>query len=93
MVITFGAPSPIKHYMIMATKNNYTTLVSVRLDNDVLTNLNKAQKRLKYYTRSNLINNILRCVLLCADHATLGHILRYQKYDIFKGKIKLERDI
>lgn len=77
----------------MATKNNYTTLVSVRLDNDVLTNLNKAQKRLQYYTRSNLINNILRCVLLCADNATFGHILRYQKYDIFKGKIKFERDI
>ena len=79
--------------MIMATKNNYTTLVSVRLDNDVLTNLNKAQKNLYYYTRSNLINNILRCVLLCTDHTTLGHILRYQEYDIFKGKIKFERDI
>ena len=79
--------------MIMATKNQYTTLISVRLDNDVLTNLNKAQKRLQYYTRSHLINNILSCVLLCADHDTLGHILRYQKNDIFKGKIKLERDI
>lgn len=77
----------------MATKNNYTTLVSVRLDNDVLTNLNKAQVRLQYYTRSNLINNILRCVLLCTDHDTLGHIIRYQKYDIFKGKIKFERDM
>lgn len=77
----------------MATKNNYKTLVSVRMDNDVLVNLNKAQGHLRYYSRSQLINNILRCVLLCADHATLTHILRYQKTDIFKGKIKFDRDI
>lgn len=77
----------------MATKNQYTTLVSVRLDNDVLVNLKKEVEHLRYYSRSQVINNILRCVLLCTDHATLTHILRYQKTDIFKGKIKLERDI
>lgn len=93
MVIPFGAPSHIKHYKIMATKNQYTTLVSVRLDNDVLVNLNKAQQHLRYHTRSNIINNILGCVLTCTDSKTLSDIVHFNKYGILKGKITFEKDI
>lgn len=77
----------------MATKNQYTTLVSVRLDNDVLVNLNKAQEHLRYFNRSNIINNILSCVLTCTDTKTLGDIVRYNKYGILKGKMTFEKDI
>lgn len=77
----------------MATKNQYTTLISVRLDNDVLVNLNKAQQHLRYHTRSNIINNILGCILTCTDTKTLADIVRYNKYGISKGKITFEKDI
>lgn len=77
----------------MATKNQYTTLVSVRLDNDVLVNLNKAQKHLLYCTRSNIINNILGCVLTSTDSKTLSDIVYFNKYGILKGKITFEKDI
>lgn len=77
----------------MATKNQYTTLVSVRLDNDVLVNLNKAQESLRYHTRSNIINNILGCVLTGTDSKTLREILQFNKYGILKGKITFEKDI
>lgn len=79
--------------MIMATKNQYTTLISARLDNDVLVNLNKAQEHMRYHTRSNIINNILSCVLTCTDTQTLSDIVRYNKYGISKGKITFEKDI
>ena len=77
----------------MATKNNYTTLVSVRLDNDVLVNLNKALQNLPYFNRSIVINNILGCVLSCTDSKTLGDIVRYNRFRIPKGKITFEKDI
>lgn len=77
----------------MATKNNYTTLVSVRLDNDVLVNLNKAQVHFRYHTRSSVIKKILECVLTCTDYKTLSDILWYNKYGISKGKITFEKDI
>lgn len=93
MVIPFGAPSLIKHYMIMATKNNYTTLVSVRLENDVLQSLNKAQENLPYFTRSNIINNILGTVLSCTDSLTLRDIVRYHRFGVKTGKINFEMDI
>lgn len=93
MALPIRAPSTIKHYMIMATKNNYTTLVSVRLDNDVLVNLDKEVGHLQYFSRSQIINNILGCVLSNTDCSTLGEIVRYNKYVIWKRKIKFERDI
>lgn len=77
----------------MATKNQYTTLVSVRLDNDVLVNLNKAQQHLRFLNRSSIINIILGCVLTCADFKTLREISYYNKYAISKGKITFEKDI
>lgn len=77
----------------MATKNQYTTLISVRLDNDVLVNLNKAQGHLRYHTRSNIINNILGCVLTCTDSKTLRDIVQYNKYGTLKAKITFEKDI
>lgn len=77
----------------MATKNQYTTLVSVRLDNDVLVNLNKAQERMRYYSRSQVINNILRCVLDNTDGKTLREIIGYRKYYIERHKLTFERDI
>lgn len=77
----------------MATKNQYTTLVSVRLRNDVLRNLEKAQGHLRYFSRSDIVNNILGCILTCTDTKTLADIVRYNKYGISKGKITFEKDI
>lgn len=79
--------------MIMATKNQYTTLVSVRLDNDVLVNLDKEVGHLRYYSRSQVINNILRCVLTNTDCKTLREIVGYRKYYIEKHKLTFEKDI
>lgn len=74
----------------MAQKNQFTTLVSVRLDNDILENINKAGNYLYYSTRSMVINNILSCVLSCTDPKTLADIILYNKFGKVKGKITLE---
>ena len=90
MVITFGAPSLIKHYMIMATKNNYTQLVSVRLDNGTLADIDKLKRDMQWYSRSAIINNLLTCVLNTADYRTLASMVRYNKYDTKSHKITFE---
>ena len=93
MVITFGAPSIIKHYMIMATKNNYTQLVSVRLDNGTLAGLDELKKSMQYYSRSAIINRLLHCILNAADKKTLKEMVGYRKYYIESHKLKFEKDI
>lgn len=77
----------------MATKNQYTTLVSVRLRNDVLRNLEKAQGHLRYFSRSDIVNNILGCILTCTDSETLCDIVRYCRHGALKAKITFLKDI
>ena len=90
MVIPFGAPSPIKHYMIMATKNNYTQLVSVRLDNSTLADIDALKRNLQWYSRSAIINNLLTCVLNTADYRTLASMVRHNKFDPKGHKLNFE---
>lgn len=90
MVFTFGAPSLIKHYMIMATKNNYTQLVSVRLENGTLADIDALKENLKWYSRSAIINNLLTCVLNTADFKTLQSMVRYNKVFPKVHKLTLE---
>ena len=63
----------------MATKNNYTQLVSVRLDNTTLADIDALKKSLQWYSRSAIINNLLTCVLNTADYKTLQRMVRYNK--------------
>ena len=66
--------------MIMATKNNYTQLVSVRLDNGTLADIDKLKRDMQWYSRSAIINNLLTCVLNTADYRTLASMVRYNKF-------------
>ena len=61
----------------MATKNNYTQLVSVRLDNMTLADIDALKRDMQWYSRSAIINNLLTCVLNTADYRTLARMVRY----------------
>ena len=77
----------------MATKNNYTQLVSVRLDNGTLAGLDELKKSMQYYSRSAIINRLLHCILNAADKKTLKEMVGYRKYYIESHKLKFEKDI
>lgn len=74
----------------MATKNNYTQLVSVRLDNPTLTDIEALKKKLEWYSRSAIINNLLKCVLDNADYKTLQRMVRYNKFNPKGHKLTFE---
>lgn len=77
----------------MATKNNYTQLVSVRLDNGTLASLDKLKMSMQFYSRSAIINRLLHCILNAADKKTLKEMVRYRKYYIESHKLTFEKDI
>lgn len=75
----------------MATKNNFTTLVSVRLDNEVVKSLEKVVKRSDYRTRSSTINFLLRGILNHADDGDIEYMISKGLWSTTKWKIKIER--
>lgn len=77
----------------MATKNKYTQLVSVRLDNSTLAEIDALKIKLTWYSRSAIINNILTCVLNTADFNTLQSMVRYNKLYSNIHELTLEEDI
>lgn len=74
----------------MATKNNYTQLVSVRLDNPTLADIDALKKNLEWYSRSAIINKLLTCVLDTADYKTLQRMVRYNKFNPKGHKLTFE---
>lgn len=52
------------------TKNDYTTLVSIRIENETLQAINKFKETHFYWSRSDIINIIIRRVFLQMDAAT-----------------------
>lgn len=64
------------------TQNYYTTLVSCRIDNDVLKKLQKFLEGRPYLKRSSVINQTLRRVFLDNDYLNL--------YDFLYGKKPLK---
>lgn len=75
----------------MATKNNFTTLVSVRLDNEVVEKLEKLVKQREYPSRSSTINFLLRGILNHTDDGDLKYIISRGLWSTTKWKIKIER--
>lgn len=75
----------------MATKNNFTTLVSVRLDNEVVEKLEKLVKQREYRTRSSTINFLLRGILNHTDDGDLEYIISRGLWTTTKWNIKIER--
>lgn len=51
-------------------KNNYTTLVSLRMENETLQAINKFKETHFFWSRSDIINIVLRRVFLEMDAAT-----------------------
>lgn len=51
------------------TKNHYTTLVSQRIENETLQAINKFKETHFYWSRSDIINIVLRRVFIEMDAA------------------------
>ena len=75
----------------MGTKNNYTTLVSVRLDNEVVEKLEKVGKRNQYRNRSMIINFLLSGILNHTDDADIDYIVNRGSWSFSKWGVKIER--
>lgn len=50
-------------------------LVSVRLNPKTLDKIDELAKRHDYYTRSSIINNLLKAVLFCSSEAVLWRLM------------------
>lgn len=75
----------------MATKNNYTTLVSVRLDNEVVGSLEKVVKSDGYHSRSSVINFLLMGILNHTDESDILFMINKGSWSHSKWNIKIER--
>lgn len=75
----------------MGTKNNYTTLVSVRLDNEVVEKLEKVVKRNQYRNRSSIINFLLSGILKHTDEADIDYMVNRGSWSFSKWGVKIER--
>lgn len=75
----------------MGTKNNYTTLVSVRLDNEVVEKLEKVVKRNQYRNRSSIINFLLSGILNHTKNADIDYIVNRGSWSFSKWRVKIER--
>lgn len=85
------ADSFTKLYKYMGTKNQFTTLVSVRLDNEVVESLEKVVKRSKYRNRSATINNLLKGILNHTDDHDIEYMISKGIWSFSKWKVKIER--
>ena len=74
----------------MATKNNFTTLVSVRLDNEVVESLEKVVKSDGYHSRSSVINFLLMGVLNHTDERDILFMIKKGSWSHSKWHIKIE---
>lgn len=74
----------------MGTKNNFTTLVSVRLENDIVESLEKFVKRSPYHTRSSTINNLLKAVMKHADDGDIEFMINTRLWTRTKWNLKIE---
>lgn len=54
-----------------------TKLVSIRLDVSNIAAAEELAKYMRYWTRSSVIDNILKCVFQTADRETLVNMVRY----------------
>lgn len=75
----------------MATKNNFTTLVSVRLDNDVVVRLESVVKRNYRLNRSFVINYLLKGILNHATDSDVDYMISTGLWTRSEWKIKIER--
>lgn len=75
----------------MATKNNFTTLVSVRLDNEVVESLEKVIKSDGYHSRSSVINFLLMGILTHTDQSDILFMINKGSWSHCKWNIKIER--
>jgi len=75
----------------MGTKNNFTTLVSVRLDNEVVEKLEKVVKRNQYRNRSSIINSLLSGILNHTDDADIDYMVNKGIWSRSKWDIRIER--
>lgn len=67
-----------------------TKVISVRLSESLVNELNKAVADLKYWTRNALIEQILQAVIDTADHHTLYEIARRNRFNSEGKVIKFE---
>lgn len=74
----------------MGTKNNYTTLVSVRLDNDVVEKLEKVVKRNPYRNRSSIINYLLSGILKHTGEADIDYMVNSGSWSFSKWRVKIK---
>lgn len=74
----------------MATKNNFTTLVSVRLDNEVVESLEKIVKSDGYHSRSSVINYLLMGVLKHTEERDIHFMISQGLWSHSKWHIKIE---
>lgn len=61
---------------------NRKTLVSMRMDNDILTQIDDYLKLHTYYSRTTVICHLLRALFQCGRHDVVNEILRhFDPYD------------
>lgn len=55
-------------------------LISLRLDSEILDEVDRVADYSEYWKRSHVISQILRCVLSSADDQTILRMLRFVRY-------------
>ncbi len=62
------------------TKNQFTTLVSIRVDNDVCAEMEKWLQKQDFYTRSSVINLALRRLFMGCSDEMIWEFLHTNKF-------------
>ena len=57
-----------------------TKLTSIRLDTRNIERADETAKRMRYWTRSKVIDCILSCVFSCSDERTIERMVRWSDY-------------
>jgi len=62
--------------------NNRKTLISMRLDNDVISQLDYFMKLHHYYSRTSIVCHLMRALFQCGGNTVVHEILRhFNPYD------------
>ena len=66
--------------------------ISVKIDPATLQKIDETAKKLRYYKRNSVINNVLTALFFNADSIQIAKLSRYWRHSGIKLKIEISED-